>query len=333
MQQTVVVTGGAGFVGVNFIQYAHRKGYRVVIVDTRDRLHRLESMGVFPDPRLIFSPLNLAEDQFFLEEDADAVIHLAALPHVDYSLYYPERVVTNNIIALLKSLEFVRERKISILFVSSIEVYGGNEGGLFYETDKYNPLSPYAASKVSGEVVLQSYITSLGVTGSIARLTNLYGPWQAPDRIIPRLITQILSGYPCEVDGGRLRDFLYVEDAVEALLGIVEHSLWGETFNISSEYPCDNHDLISLLQKVSGKTLDVSYADAKRADGRGKSLISSSQKLQEASGWHPSISLPEGIRLTYDWYTSHPHWWRQFDENIRSDRTGPHFLTDYTYDL
>src|SRR5437763_16905911 len=122
MQQTVVVTGGAGFVGVNFTRYAHKKGYRVIIVDTSDRLHRLESMSVFPDPNLIFSSLNLAEDHFLLlEEEIDALIHLAALPQVDYSLYYPERVVTNNINALLKTLEFVRERKITILFVSSLE--------------------------------------------------------------------------------------------------------------------------------------------------------------------------------------------------------------------
>jgi dTDP-glucose 4,6-dehydratase len=334
MQQTIVVTGGAGFVGVNFIRYAHKKGYRVIIVDTSDRLHRLESMGVFPDPHLIFSPLNLAADHFsLLEEDIVALIHLAALPQVDYSLYYPERVGTNNISALLKTLDFVRERKIPILFASSVEVYGRNEEGLLCEKDAYHPLSPYAASKVAGEAFLQSYMASLGVTGSITRLTNLYGPWQAPDRIIPRLITQILSDYPCEIDGGRWRDFLYVEDAVEALLSIVEHSLWGEIFNISSEHGYDNYHLTSLLQEVSGKTIQVSYTDLKRGDGRGESLIASSEKIQEAIGWRPSVSLPEGIRLTYDWYASHSHWWRQFDENIRSGRTGPQFLTDYTHDF
>jgi dTDP-glucose 4,6-dehydratase len=333
MQQTIVVTGGAGFVGVNLIRYACTKGYRIVIVDTGDRLHRLESMGIFPSSQLIFSSLNLAERHFSLKEDIDALIHLAALPQVDYSLHYPARVASNNFEAVVNILEFVRERKIPVLFTSSVEIYGGNGGELLREEDAYNPLSPYAASKMAGEGLLKSYIASLGVTGSIARLTNLYGPWQAPDRIIPRLITQILSDYPCEVDGGRLRDFLYVEDAVVALLSIVEHAVWGETFNISSGHGCDNYRILSLLEKISGKATQASYSDSKRDDGRGEALIASPEKLQKAVAWRPSTPLQEGLKLTYDWYASHMDWWKQFDQNIRSDRTGPQFLTDYTYDL
>ncbi|HLI91591.1 MAG TPA: NAD-dependent epimerase/dehydratase family protein [Ktedonobacteraceae bacterium] len=333
MQPAIVVTGGAGFVGVNLIQYACTKGYRVIIIDTKDRLHRLESMGIFPSSQLIFSALNLAERHFSLEEDIDALIHLAALPQVDYSLYYPARVASNNFEAIVNMLEFVRERKIPILFTSSVEIYGGNGGALLCEEDAYNPLSPYAASKMAGEGLLRSYRASLGVTGSIARLTNLYGPWQAPDRIIPRLITQILSDYPCEVDGGRLRDFLYVEDAVTALLSIVEHALWGETFNIASGHGYDNFQVLSLLEKVAGKAIQASYSDKKRGDGRGEALIASSEKLQKAVAWRPSTPLQEGLKLTYDWYASHMDWWKQFDQNIRSDRMGPQFLTDHTYDL
>ncbi len=333
MQQTIVVTGGAGFVGVNFTRYVHNKGYRVILIDTRDRLHRLERMGIFPDSQLIFSPLNLAGDQLSLEENVDVLIHLAALPQVDYSLHYPKLVETNNVNALSETLEFVRKRNIPVLYVSSIEVYGGNKQGLLREEDPYRPLSPYAASKAAGDLLLQSHMASLGVTGSISRLTNLYGPWQAPDRIIPRLITQMLSDYPCEVDGGRLRDFLYVEDAVAALLSIIEHSQWGETFNIASEQGCDNYHLLSLIQEIAGKTAHVSYSDVKRSDGRGEALIASHEKLRKAVAWQPSVSLQEGLKLTYDWYATHEHWWRQFDQNIRSDRTGPQFLTDYTHDL
>lgn len=333
MQRTLVVTGGAGFVGVNFTRYAHQKGYRVIIIDTEDRLHRLESMEIFPDPRLVFLPLNLAADQTFPEEEVDALLHFAALPHVEYSLYYPEQVVVNNTLAFLKTLEAVRQRKIPTLFISSIEVYGGNEGEIFRENDANRPLSPYAASKVACEAILQSYMASLGLTGGIARLTNLYGPWQAPDRIIPRLITQILAGYPCEVEGERVRDFLYVEDAIKALLKIVEDRQWGEVFNVSSGRGYNNYQLISLLQETVKETFQVSYIDAKRIDGRGKSLVSSPQKLQEASGWNPSVSLQDGIKLTYEWYAAHPHWWRQFEENIRAERITPRFLTDYTRGL
>jgi dTDP-glucose 4,6-dehydratase len=333
MQQTIVITGGAGFVGVNLVRYAHQKGYHVIVVDAGDRLQRLEHLYADSGQKPLFVPLNLAKEVLILEQKVDAMIHLAALPHVDYSRYFPAQVTRNNINALLNVLEFVQECRVPILFVSSIEVYGGNEEGLFYENDPYQPLSPYAVSKESCEKLLHSFINTTGIVGSTARLTNLYGPWQAPDRIIPRLITQILSGYRCEVDGGRMRDYLSVDDAVKAILGIVERNLWNETFNISSGQGYDNYSLVSLLQEASQYTINISYIDAKQGDGRGRSLISSSQKLQAALAWQPTISLSDGIRQTYDWYAEHHDWWRQFDENIKSDRSGPHFLTDYTHKL
>jgi dTDP-glucose 4,6-dehydratase len=176
MQRTIVITGGAGLVGRNLIRCALEKGYRVIAVDTRDRLRRLEDIEMHSDARLLFSPLNLVENQFTLEVDADALIHLAALPHVDYSRYYPDRVVTNNITALLEPIHVALERNIPLLFSSSVEVYGGNEGALFTETDAYTPLSPYAASKVGCEAFIQSSMSSFGLTASIIRFTNLYGP-------------------------------------------------------------------------------------------------------------------------------------------------------------
>jgi dTDP-glucose 4,6-dehydratase len=333
MKQKIVITGGAGFVGANLTQYALKKGYRVLVVDTKDRLCRLQHMNFYSDPSFIFSPFNLTEDYFLFEDDVSAIIHLAALPQVDYSLHYPKEVVSNNIIALLKLMHNALEHNIPVLFASSVEVYGGNDGALFSENHTYNPLSPYAASKVAGEALMQSYMVSFGLVGTIVRLTNLYGPWQAPDRVLPRLITQILSNYPCEVDQSRLRDFLYVEDAVEALLGIVDQSLWGEAFNLSSGLGYNNFQLVSFLQEISEKTIDISFLDTRRRDGRGEALISSSQKLQTMLEWKPSVSLQDGIQRTYNWYASHAYWWRQFDSNIKSDRTGPQFLSDYTYGL
>lgn len=331
--KTIVITGGAGFVGVNLMQHALHMGYHVVITDTADRLHRLEHIRLQPDARLTFFPVHLAQEPFSFKGKVHTIIHLAALPQVDYSLNYPEQVVTNNFIALVKILHYALDARIPVLFTSSVEVYGGNDGELFQETDAYRPLSPYAASKVAGEALIHSYMHSLGLTASIVRLTNLYGPWQAPDRILPRLITQILSAYPCEVDWGRLRDFIYVEDAVKALLGIIEQNTWGETFNLASEQGYDNYQLLSMLQRAATEKINVSFIDAKRRDGRGKSLVSSSQKLRTTLQWEPSITLQEGIQLTFNWYASHTQWWKQFDENIKANRSDACFLTDYTHDL
>jgi dTDP-glucose 4,6-dehydratase len=332
MQRTIVITGGAGFVGVNLVQHALKKGYNVVAVDTRDRLQRLHY--VFQqhfDSRLTFLPLNLAEQPLTFAGDVDVVIHLAALPQVDYSFYYPKIVRKNNTSALENSLDFALERKIPLLFTSSVAVYGGNEEKIFRENDTFDSQSPYAASKVSCEEMLRSYRVSYGLTATTVRLTNLYGPWQAPDRILPRLITQMISGYPGEVEPGKSRDYLYVEEAVEALLCIVEQSLWNEVFNISTEEGYNNEQLISLLQRASGKqSLDIYLVDAKQRDGRGKALISSCEKLSRASGWRSNLQLLEGLRTTYDWYLAHQDWWQQFDANIKAGRGGPEFIIDCT---
>lgn len=332
MRRTLVITGGAGFVGVNCVQHALKKGYNVVAVDTRDRLQRFHHLFQHQfDSRFTFLPVNLAEQPLVVEGAVDAVVHLAALPHVDYSFYYPDHVLINNTLTLQRSLHFARERKIPLLFTSSVEVYGGNAGKIFHESDAFDSQSPYAASKVSCEEILRSYRVSYGLTATTVRLTNLYGPWQAPDRILPRLITQLISGYPGEVEPGKSRDYLYVEEAVEALLCVIEQSLWNEVFNISTEEGYGNEQLISLLCRISGKqSLDISLVAAKQRDGRGKALISSCEKLRSASAWRSRLQLSEGLRFTYDWYMAHRDWWQQFDANIRAGREGPEFLIDRT---
>lgn len=333
MPRTIVITGGAGFVGVNLVQLAHASGYRIIVADTWDRLGRLQRLKqTTAHPAFTFMPIDLATQHLDLE-GVDLLIHLAALPQVDYSLYYPDLVWTNNVHALKNVVESAARYQVPLLFVSSIEVYGGNEGALFSETDPYRPLSPYADSKVVSEEYLRSQIAAGNLEGGIVRLTNLYGSWQAPDRVIPRLITQILSGYPCEVDRGRLRDFLHVEDAVRALLLIAERERRGEVYNIAAGQGYDNYHLISLLQEATQLPIEVRSVEAKQGDGRGKALVSSSQKLQEALAWSPSLGLAEGLARTFAWYMEHKVWWRQFDGNIRSDRSTPNFLTDHTHDL
>lgn len=333
MNKTLAITGGAGFVGTNLALHALAKGYNLAVYDTRDRLRRLQLSGLLQHDLVTLHATNLVQDSFQFEDNVQAIIHLAAFAHVDYSLYQPARTITNNVLSLVKVLQIAIARNIPVLFISSVEVYGGNDGEVFSEDSALHPLSPYASSKVSCEAILKSYVTSFGLTATTVRLTNLYGPWQAPDRLIPRIITQILCNHPCEAEKDRFRDYVYITDATEALLGIIDKALWGETFNLSSGLGFSNPEVVAKLEGVTNEPFRVTIINRRPRDGRGKSLVSLSEKLQTALDWKPSIDLEKGISLAYNWYCTHCEWWRQFEINIKSDRGNPEFIVDWTQGL
>lgn len=329
----IAIVGGAGFVGTNLAMLALERGHEVVLYDVGDRLERLSCSGLDDHDGVTFVDGDVAHSPMFIPDDVSAVVHLAALAHVDYSLYRPEFVIDNNLLSLTRALTAASEQEIPVLFTSSVEVYGGSDGGCFPESSRLEPLSPYAASKVGCESILQSYRAAFGLSATTARLTNLYGPWQAPDRLIPRLVTQALAGQPSEVECGRLRDFVYVEDAAEALLTIVDWGLWGETYNVSSAVPVDNVDVADIIRTSVESSSELHARPPKRRDGRGRSLIGCPEKLRSAAGWQCRTSLADGVRQTAAWYEANPDWWRQFESNISVGRSGPEFLIDYTVEL
>jgi len=333
VKPTLAVTGGAGFVGINFVIQALQAGYRVVVFDYEDRLERFKYSGLLESCDIEFHSINLTND-FKIPRETQAFVHFAALPHVDYSLYEPKEVISNNILSLLNVLQNAISCQIPVLFTSSVEVYGGNQGDLLTEGSKFNPLSPYAASKVGCEAIINSYRAAYDLTATTIRLTNLYGPWQAPDRIVPRLITQTLSGHQCEIDQGRIRDFIHVKDAVDALIKVLEKGVWNETFNICSSIGTSNFELAEMIYKVSGNEMRfLCTSDIREKDGRGMALVSCFQKLHDVTGWFPTISLENGIQDTYQWYKCNFNWWQLFKPNIASNRNTPHFIVDFTRSL
>ncbi|MDJ0380125.1 NAD-dependent epimerase/dehydratase family protein [Streptomyces sp. G-G2] len=330
MRKKIGITGGAGFLGVNLTNLAVERGYDVVTVDVGDRLGRLAHRA--DDPRITRLDLDLARPDAVLPEDLDFIVHLAALPQVDYSLHHPEEVVANNMAAHTPVMAAARRHGIPILFTSSIEVYGGNDGELFVEDDKADPRSPYAASKVGCEHIASSYRINYDCRITTVRLTNLYGPWQAPDRIVPRLLTQGLIG-DCdrEVATGRRRDFLYVADAAAAILGLVESGEWGGTYNISAGEGIDLVEAAEAIDAgVGGHTRRI---DCPVSDGRGSSLVATSERLRRALGWKPETALADGVAATLDWYRGNEAWWSRFEPQIRADRTGPQFILDHAHPI
>ncbi|MER8199650.1 NAD(P)-dependent oxidoreductase [Streptomyces microflavus] len=328
MSLKISIVGAAGFVGTNLALAALEAGHEVCLVDVADRLGRLRSSGLLD--RAPHQFVDLSKPDAGLEASADVIVHLAALPQVDFSMYEPARVLTNNTAVTANVLDSARAMNAPVLFTSSIEVYGGNEGALFTENSPLLPLSPYAASKISCEEYLTSLRHGFGIETTTVRLTNLYGPWQAPDRIVPRVIAQALSGMKSEAVTGRLRDFLAVEDATRALLGLVDRGVWGETFNLSAGLPAGLEEVADAIADLTGARAATRINSPIR-DGRGPSLIASPAHLKERLGWRPSTPLPDGLRTTVSWYSEHESWWRRFEAQFGADRDGPHFLLDHAY--
>lgn len=331
MKTKILITGVAGFVGTNFSQHLLDQGYSVVGYDIGDRLGRLSASGLLDNSDFIFNEINLAElipDLENQNEGIQAIFHFAALPHVDYSSHYPAQVITNNIQSLLNVMELALKLKKPLIFSSSVEVYGGSVQKIYQENDLLVPLSPYAASKVAGEAIIKSYIETQGLNVTIFRFTNLYGPWQAPDRLVPRVISQLLINHGVTIEKGTLRDFVYIEDACDVLEKSIKFDHTGEIFNLSSGKQTDNFEVAELITKRLNNDQKIVTMEPRLKDGRGKYLVSDPSKLVKKTGWSPQVTLADGISSTYSWYENNLQWISQFHTHLKTERNSKNFLID-----
>jgi dTDP-glucose 4,6-dehydratase len=330
MKPKIIITGVAGFVGTNFAEYLLKEGYSIIGFDVGDRLKRLKTSGLLRNESFSFYEANLAKENpfsSFESEKIEAIFHFAALPHVDYSSHFPEEVIENNIGSLLNTIRFAINLKCPLIFSSSVEIYGGSEDKIYKEVDTPMPLSPYAASKVAGEAIIRSYIETQGLKTTIFRFTNLYGPWQAPDRLVPRVLSQLLIAHQPMIEKGTNRDFIFVSDACIALRESLKLDHSGEIYNLSSGKGIDNSEVAAIISNLNGKK-KIATMKPRTRDGRGKYLVSDPTKLMNALAWSPQVSLEEGINQTYSWYKNNLSWVTQFKTNLLSDRNSKHFLVD-----
>ena len=331
---SIMVTGGAGFIGSNFIRYMFAqddfKG-RIINVDSLTYAGNLENLADISDKynekRYFFEKVDITDrtslDGIFSKYDIDTVVHFAAESHVDRSIENPGAFVITNVVGTYTLLESARQfwkdrSGVHFHHISTDEVYGSlGETGYFYETTPYDPRSPYSSSKASSDHFASAYHHTYGMSVTVSNCSNNYGPFQFPEKLIPLMISNIRSGksLPVYGDGRNIRDWLYVDDHNSAVWLILKNGRSGETYNIGGENEWENIRLVNALcEKVAlrdGKNGD-SYKNlityVKDRPGHDRRYAINCDKIKKELGWKQAYNFDSGLDATIDWYMNNEEW-------------------------
>ncbi|MDO5573151.1 MAG: dTDP-glucose 4,6-dehydratase [bacterium] len=338
--RTYLVTGGAGFIGSNYIQYMFQKYHNdihIINIDALTYAGNLENLkDVANRENYTFIKADICDREaisaIFAKYDIDRVVHFAAESHVDRSIKNPEVFVQTNVLGTLVMLNCAKaawetedgfQAGKKFLHVSTDEVYGSleKEDEYFYETTPYDPHSPYSASKASSDMIVKSYIDTFKFPANITNCSNNYGPYQFPEKLIPLIINNTLQGkkLPVYGDGKNVRDWLYVEDHAKAIDMVQELGTIGQTYNIGGHNEKQNIEIIHIIidtihdmlsdsdpRKAHVNTDLITYvADRKGHDRR---YAIAPDKIKAEIGWQPETMFAEGIRKTIKWYFEHEDW-------------------------
>jgi dTDP-glucose 4,6-dehydratase len=313
----VLVTGGAGFIGSNFVRYAlsAHPDWHVTTLDKLTYAGRLENLvSVKDDPRHRFVKGDIADASVVapLVRDADIVVHFAAETHVDRSIHNAGEFITTDVFGTFVLLEAARENASLRRFVqiSTDEVYGSVLSGSSRETDELRPRNPYSASKAGADRLAYSYWATYGVPVVITRASNNYGPNQFPEKVIPLFITNLIDGLPVPLygDGLNERDWLHVEDHCRAVDLLIDQGRPGEVYNVGGGNQVTNLDLTHRLLHLVGRPPSLIRPVADRP-GHDRRYSLDTAKLR-ALGWSPNERFEDGLARTVAWYRENEWWWR-----------------------
>lgn len=332
--KNLLVTGGMGFIGSNFIRYILRKkrfNGRIINLDKLTYAGNPENLAdierEFGDKSYFFEKADITSYEtmrtIFKKYDIDTVVHFAAESHVDRSICGPRDFIETNIIGTFNLLECAREfwkERDDTLFhhVSTDEVYGSlGKRGYFYENTPYNPQSPYSASKASSDYLVNVYHHTYGIPITLSNCSNNYGPYQFPEKLIPLMILNIREEMPLPVygDGKNIRDWLYVEDHVAAVWMIVRKGKTGESYNIGGENEWENIKLVHVLcetmadkMKKSKEYYNKLITFVKDRPGHDRRYAINCDKIKKELRWKQGVSFEEGLDSTIDWYLKNQEW-------------------------
>ena len=319
--KNILVTGGAGFIGSNFIRYLLQQHptYRAGNFDLLTYAGNLENLaGVDVSPRYFFVKADICDkesvDKVFREHAIDAVVHFAAESHVDRSILGPSVFVQTNVLGTSVLLEAARQSGVErFVHVSTDEVYVSlGAAGKFIETTPLHPNSPYSASKASSDLLALAYFHTFHTPVIVTRCSNNYGPYQFPEKLIPLMIANALNDKPLPVygDGLNVRDWLYVEDHCSALDTVLHKGKEGEIYNIGGNNEKKNIEIVKLiLQELEKPESLITFVQDRLGHDRRYAIDAS--KIKNELGWEPTHTFEIGIRETIHWYLSHKEWWQR----------------------
>ncbi len=313
---TLLVTGGAGFIGSCFVRHILNKypDYKLINLDALTYAGNIENLDdVKNNPNYKFVHGNICDKRLVRElvAESDCVINFAAESHVDRSITGPEIFVETNVQGTLNLLQASKELGVErFLQVSTDEVYGTlGKDGYFYETTPLAPNSPYSASKASADLLVRAYYETYKMPVLNTRCSNNYGPYQYPEKLIPFFISKLRRGekVPVYGDGLNVRDWLYVYDHCEAIDVVLHKGNVGEVYNIGGHNEKTNLEITKIILEAMGK--DESYIEyVQDRLGHDRRYAISNDKITSELGWEPSVTFEQGIRLTIDWYLNNIDW-------------------------
>jgi dTDP-glucose 4,6-dehydratase len=314
----VLVTGGAGFIGSNFVHYlADNTDLSVTVLDRLTYAGNKASLDGLPADRVDLVVGDIADAELVdeLVSRHDVVVHYAAESHNDNSLHDPSPFLHTNIIGTYVLLEAVRKHGKRYHHISTDEVYGDlelDDPERFTELTPYNPSSPYSSTKAGSDLLVRAWVRSFGVLATISNCSNNYGPRQHVEKFIPRQVTNVIDGLRPRLYGQGLnvRDWIHADDHSSAVLTIVEKGRIGETYLIGADGEKDNKSVIELILEISGQPTDA-YDHVTDRAGHDLRYAIDSTKLRDELGWAPSFGdFGEGLAATIQWYRENEAWWR-----------------------
>ncbi len=315
----IVVTGGAGFIGSNFVHFVYRErpDWHITVLDALTYAGNMKNLEGFDDSRYSFVHGNICDAELVdnLFSEADAVVHFAAESHNDNSLHNPRPFLDTNVIGTYTLLEAARKHGKRFHHVSTDEVYGDlelDDPNKFTENTPYNPSSPYSSTKAASDMLVRAWTRSFGVQATISNCSNNYGPYQHVEKFIPRQITEVLSGRKPKLYGAgeNVRDWIHTEDHSSAVLTILENGKLGETYMVGANGEKNNKDVVELMLKQMGKPAD-DYEHVKDRAGHDMRYAIDATKLRTELGWQPKYTdFQAGLQATIDWYVQNEAWWK-----------------------
>ncbi|APF35082.1 dTDP-glucose 4,6-dehydratase [Microbacterium paludicola] len=323
---TLLVTGGAGFIGSNFVHHViEHTDHSVIVLDKLTYAGNAASLAGLPEDRVRLVEGDIADaalvDELFGQ--VDAVVHYAAESHNDNSLHDPRPFLDTNIVGTYTLLEAARKHDKRFHHISTDEVYGDlelDDPARFTETTPYNPSSPYSSTKAGSDLLVRAWVRSFGVKATISNCSNNYGPYQHVEKFIPRQITNVLRGIRPKLygKGENVRDWIHADDHSSAVLTILDRGVIGETYLIGADGEKDNKTVVELILALTGNPTDA-YDHVTDRPGHDLRYAIDSTKLRTELGWTPRYQdFEAGLKATIDWYRDNEDWWAPAKDGVEA---------------